>query len=87
MFNKTVTLIYKNTSQRLHVQALTTAVCPRRRRRRRQTVAAGPDFIVEMTCLNRMVAPKVHLLFILLPAYLEILVALRFNMLYPNNIK
>ncbi len=34
-----------------------------------------------------MVAPKVHLLFILLPAYLEILVALRSKMLNPNNIK
>ncbi len=34
-----------------------------------------------------MVAPKVYLLFKLLPAYLEILIALRSNMLNPNNIK
>ncbi len=64
---------------------MTITVCARRRRR--QKVALGPDFIVEKNFLNHMVAPKMYLLFILLPAYLEMMIALRSNTLIFNNLK
>ncbi len=35
MFNKPVTLIYKNIKQRLRVQALTTAVCAKKKKKKK----------------------------------------------------